>query len=275
MTKSGVRSILTVLAFCQIIVAAEAPSAYVRVSQIGYEAGNAPFRAYLMSTAAESGATFRVLNANGRSVHEAAIGPLLGTWSNSKTLAYQVYALNFTVSESGKYSIKVSGPVSAISPTFPVDSPAVLYSGLLLNTKFFYETERDGPDYIPNALRSAPGHLNDRHAAVYSTPPLDSNDLIATTVKPLDATGAVIDADGGWWDAGDYMKYVETISYTVALQEIGIRDFPESNGTACAAPSPRAARFHFLLWKCIGISVFCGFHQRSGGRHPLPYEDVG
>ena len=35
-------------------------------------------------------------------------------------------------------------------------------------------------------------------------------------VGPLKPTGETIDADGGWWDAGDYMKYVETTSYTVA-----------------------------------------------------------
>jgi endoglucanase len=101
---------------------------------------------------------------------------------------------------------------------------------LLLNTRFFYETERDGPRYVPNALRTAPGHLNDVHAEVYQTPPLDQNDLISSTGKPLVPTGAVIDASGGWWDAGDYMKYVETISYTIALQEIGICDFPDQLG---------------------------------------------
>jgi endoglucanase len=39
-----------------------------------------------------------------------------------------------------------------------------------------------------------------------------------------------IDAASGWWDAGDYMKYVETVSYTTALMEIGIRDFPNQMG---------------------------------------------
>lgn len=39
--------------------AALAQSAYVRVSQVGYETGETPFRAYLMSTAAENGATSR------------------------------------------------------------------------------------------------------------------------------------------------------------------------------------------------------------------------
>lgn len=202
----------------------------MRVSQVGYEAGHAPYRAYLMSNVAETGATFRVLNAKGKAVYSAAIGSLLGTWSNSTTLTYQVYALDFNVPSALQYSIAVSGSVTATSPDFAVASPETLYSGLLLNSKFFYESERDGADYVKNSLRSAPGHLNDKHAVVYKTPPLDDNDNIATTTNPLNPTGAVIDATGGWWDAGDYMKYVETVSYALALQEIGVRDFPKQMG---------------------------------------------
>lgn len=213
-----------------LLPAADSSSAYVRVSQIGYEAGNGPFRAYLMSTAPESGAIFRVLDAHGYAVYESPIGSLLGIWSHNKKVTYNVYGLDFNAPANGTYTISVSGPIAASSPSFPVDKPEILYPGLLLNTKFFYETERDGPNYIRNALRDAPGHLNDSHAAVYQTPPLDDNDEITTTGQPLNPTGAVIDASGGWWDAGDYMKYVETTSYTVALQEIGIRDFPRQMG---------------------------------------------
>jgi len=215
--------------------AAGAQSAYVRVSQVGYEAGSPPFRAYLMSSAAETGATFKVIDASGQTVFSGPIGGLLGTWSNTAKLTYPVYALDFTVAAADGYSIAVTGPVAALSPVFAVEDPVTLYSGLLLNTRFFYETERDGPNYIPNALRSAPGHLNDASAAAYQTPPLDSNDLIASVGKPLTPTGAVLDASGGWWDAGDYMKYVETVSYAAALQEIGIRDFPQQMGAGAPA----------------------------------------
>jgi endoglucanase len=222
--------LLCISSLFSTLTAADPPRAYVRVSQIGYEAGEAPFRAYLMATGSESGARFHVLDSSGQIVYSANIGELLGTWSNSKSRTYQIYALDFSVPRRGSYSIAVAGPIPASSPVFPVDTPVALYSGLLFNAKFFYETERDGPDYIPNALRTAPGHLNDKSAAVYETPPLDVNDLIDTTGQPLTPTGAVIDASGGWWDAGDYMKYVETTSYAVALQEIGVRDFSEEMG---------------------------------------------
>jgi endoglucanase len=231
----------TLTAVCIILAAtppATAQSAYVRVSQVGYEAATPPFRAYLMSTAAETGATFNVLNSSGQTVFSGPVGALLGTWSNSATLTYSVYALDFTVPAADGYTISVVGPVAAVSPAFPVEDPIALYSGLLLNTRFFYETERDGPNYIPNALRTAPGHLTDAKATVFQTPPLNSNDLITTTGTPLTPAGAVIDASGGWWDAGDYMKYVETMSYTLALQEIGIRDFPSQMGAQAPINPP-------------------------------------
>jgi endoglucanase len=221
------------LSLCFSARSAQAESAYVRVSQVGYEAGTSPARAYLMSTAAETGATFKVLRSDGGTVYKGKVGELLGAWANSKKLVYQVYALDFTVPRDRSYTISVSGPVNAHSPKFAVDQPAALYPGLLVNSLFFYQTQRDGADYVRNALRTAPGHLKDKNAEVYLTPPLDDNDYINNVppTKPLVAANhAKIDADGGWWDAGDYEKYVETVSYTTALMEIGVRDFPSHMG---------------------------------------------
>jgi endoglucanase len=132
-----------------------------------------------------------------------------------------------------KYTIHVIGPIPANSPHFAVEPPDVLYPGLLLNTLFFYETERDGPDYIPNALRTAPGHLKDRDAKRFVAPPLDDNGYVNNkppTPPLVLAYLPNIDASGGWWDAGDYEKYVVTASYVVAMMETGIRDFPEQMG---------------------------------------------
>src|SRR5208283_4495372 len=230
--------LLSLLAYTR---AAQAESAYVRVNQTGYEAGETSFRAYLMSTAAESGASFKVINSKGIIAYSGHVGALLGTWSHSKTVSFDVYALDFNVPAGDLYTISVSGPENAVSPSFPVDGPEALYSGLLLNTLFFYETQRDGPNFVRNALRTEPGHLKDKNAHVYETPPLDSNDYIDNVppIPPLvPAKLANIDASGGWWDAGDYEKYVETVSYTTALMEIGIRDFPNQMGVGAPMHPP-------------------------------------
>jgi endoglucanase len=178
-------------------------------------------------------ATFRVLDSNGAVAYDGPAGALLGTWSHSQQAVYYVYALDFTVPTTGVYSISISAPLAASSPKFAVDAPDALYSGLLLNTLFFYETQRDGPNFIANALRRAPAHLRDANAQVYVTPPLDGNDFINNVppAAPMTLAGLPnIDAAGGWWDAGDYTKYVETISYTAALMQIGVRDFPRQMG---------------------------------------------
>jgi len=243
-------AVAAILAFALCRCApARADSAYVRVSQIGYEAGPSPLRAYLMSTAPETGTTFKVTGTDGHPAYQGKVGALLGTWAHSKTLAYQVYALDFVVPGGRSYTISVTGPIAASSPTFAVDRPEVLYPGLLVNTLFFYETQRDGSGYIPNALRTAPGHLKDKNATLYVTPPLDDNDFIDNVppAKPLAPAGLPnIDADGGWWDAGDYEKYLETVSYATALMEIGVRDFPSQMGPGAPLnppPPPNAVSY--------------------------------
>src|SRR5208282_2336189 len=222
-----------------------AQAVYLRVNQAGYEAGHSPFRAYAMSKSSVSrlttnsndpliGATFDVVNSKGVIAYSGHIAPhaLVGTWAHSNTVTYSVYALDFNVPGGDLYTIALSGPLpppQASSPVFAVDSPDVLYPGLLLNTLFFYETERDGKNFIPNTLRTSAAHLKDANAHVFSTPPLDSDDYIdeVPPAPPFVSAGLPnIDAAGGWWDAGDYEKYVETVSYTAALMEIGVRDFP-------------------------------------------------
>jgi endoglucanase len=73
-------------------VGAYAQSAFVRVNQVGYPSGGAK-RAYLMSSAVETGATFVIKNSSGTTVFgPSAIGANLGSWSGSYP---NVYALDF------------------------------------------------------------------------------------------------------------------------------------------------------------------------------------
>ena len=44
----------------------------------------------------------------------------------------------------------------------------------LANALSFYENERDGPEYIPSPLRTAPAHLNDEDATTYLTPTVNA-----------------------------------------------------------------------------------------------------
>src|SRR5215467_12407202 len=208
---------------------AAAGTAFVRVNQLGYAAGSQAKRAYLMASAAEDGATFSVTNSSGTTVYSAPIGVNLGKWSSSYP---DVYALDFpSVTTAGVYTISVTGPIAAQSPGFRIGTTANVYAGALANSLFFYQTERDGPDFISNALRSAAGHLNDQSAMTYLTPHVNSSGRFQGDLTPL---GVRINAAGGWWDAGDYLKFVQTTSYTVDLLLAGVRDFPGQMGPGSA-----------------------------------------
>ncbi|HEV2461946.1 MAG TPA: glycoside hydrolase family 9 protein, partial [Ktedonobacterales bacterium] len=206
-----------------------AGGAFVRVNQMGY-ATSATKRAYLMASGAETGATFSVTNASGTTVYSAAIGANLGSWSSAYP---DVYALDFdSVTAAGTYTISVSGAIAGSSPSFKIDMAANLYTSALANALSFYQNERDGPNYIPSALRTAPGHLNDASAMTYLTPSVNKNGRFAGDLTSL---GVTINAAGGWWDAGDYLKFVETTSYTVDMMQIGVRDFPNQLGASATS----------------------------------------
>src|ERR1700730_16153410 len=169
-----------------------ADSAFVRVNQLGYEVGT-DSRAYLMSTRSENGAAFKVTSSKGVTVFSRTIGAKLGTWGK-----FAVYALDFEVDNAGAYTIDVSGPVNASSPSFRIGTPKQLYSRGLTHALSFYQNERDGEDFIKTPLRSAAGDLHDKNATVFASPQFDSNDNMLGALKPA---GGTIDASGGWWDA--------------------------------------------------------------------------
>lgn len=225
-----------------LLARAASGSAFVRVNQVGY-ATTASKRAYLMASGVETGATFSVRNASGTTVYSAPIGANLGTWSNGYP---DVYALDFSsVTTPGTYTIVTSGPIVGSSPGFTIDTAANVYAKGLSNALSFYQNERDGANYIPSALRTAPGHLNDANAMTYLTPNANSSGRFSGDLSPL---GVSIDASGAWWDAGDYLKFVETISYTVDMQEFGVRDFPNQLGTGSTTANFNAEAKFGLDW---------------------------
>ena len=245
--------------------------AYIRVNQVGYASGGSK-RAYLMASAAETGARFAVTNSGGTAVFSGSVGASIGAWGNFP----QVYALDFdSVSAPGTYTISVASPVAATSPAFKIDTAANLYATPLANSLFYYETSRDGPNYIPNSLRAAPGHMNDLSATVYFTPTFNRNDSAGW----LTPTGAVIDASGGWWDAGDYLKFVETHSYVVAMMLVGVRDFPGQMGSGSSTSNfTGEARFGLnwlqKMWDDDRRTLYYQVGVASGGAHYLGDHDI-
>jgi endoglucanase len=218
---------------------AASASAAVRVNQVGYPTG-ATKRAYLMSSVAETGATFAVKTSAGTTVYTAPIGARLGSWS--KTYG-NVYALDFPTTTAGTYTIAVTGPAGTTSPAFTIGTGSAVYGGALAKALAFYRAERDGPNFISSGIRTAAGHLNDGHAMTYSTPSYNAGSgRFSGDLSPL---GVTVDASGGWWDAGDYLKFVETESYTDGILLAGVRDFPAQMGAGPGSSADFTAEAKF------------------------------
>src|SRR4051812_30415183 len=213
--------------------------AYVRINQLGYPVDAASKRAFLLSSGVETGATYAV-KSGATTVFSAPVGADLGSWSSSLS---HVYALDFpSVTTAGTYTIVVTAPIAATSPSFKIDTGTNVYSGAEANGLSFFQVQRDGANYIPSALRTAPAHLNDQSALSYPTPSYNAGSgRFSGDLSPL---GTRIDASGGWWDAGDYLKFLHTTTYTDALLLAGVRDFPAQMGRA-AGPADFTAEARF------------------------------
>jgi endoglucanase len=222
-------ALLAGLSCCVAAKPAPPPAtAFVRVNQVGYPA-SATKRAYVMSSTSEAGAAFSVKNAAGTVVYTGTVGANLGAWSSAYPF---VQPLDFdAVATTGRYTISVAAPIAATSPAFRIDTGQNVYATPLANGLFFYQSQRDGPNYVPNTLRTAPAHLNDANAMTYVTPNANSSGRFSGDLQPLVAR---VDASGGWWDAGDYIKGVETLGYATALLLHGVRDFPAQLGSYTA-----------------------------------------
>jgi endoglucanase len=251
--------------------AAATSSAFVRVNQVGY-ASNASKRAYLLASVDASGATFAVTGDTLSYV--AHIGPDVGKWSKTFT---HIYVLDFdNVVTPGTYTITVSGPVQATSPAFRIDGGASLYRSSIANSLSFYENERDGAAYIPSALRTEPAHLNDQHAMTYLTPHANSSGRFS---GDLTALGTRIDASGGWWDAGDYIKFVQTTSYTVDMLALGVRDFPAEMGASSSTANFTAEtrfglRWLLRMWDDPTSTLYYQFGIGSGNAKTVGDHDI-
>ena len=244
--------------------------AYIRLDQIGYSP-SAPKLAYLISTTPENGKAFRVQTPDGQTVVRGTIGHSIG--SVNATYRY-VYRLAFGgLSRRGKYKVTAARETS---PPFRVARAQALYAAALSNTLSFYENERDGPNFIRSALRTAPGHLNDRHARTYLPPKTNGNGNFRGSLHTLPQ---FIDAAGGWWDAGDYLKFVETTSYTVDLLLTGIRDFPGEMGSKARRSNfTDEARFglDWLLhmWDDRTRTMYFQVGIGAGNRHAISDHDI-
>ncbi len=217
---TGILAAIIFTAAGQALGASSAPRAVVRLNQVGYRPGDAK-RAVLMSSVQEAGARFAVLNAAGATLMRGTVGASLPAWDSRYAYAR---VIDFSaVRAPGVVHVVVTGPAAAASPRITIGSNSALYLPLLRNGVRFYQAQRDGQHVIGSVLDRKPSHANDAHAVIYGAPAYNSDDELT---GPPNALGGTHDVSGGWFDAGDYIKLVQTTSYTEAVLLTAVRQHP-------------------------------------------------
>jgi endoglucanase len=178
----------------------------IRVDQAGYPR-RAVKAAFVMSRHPVTGPVL-VQRAGSTTVDRFVTGPSLGAWNRNYPYVYKVVFSR--VRRVGTYTITAGG---AVSPRFAIAPAAIVYARDLEHSRYFYENERDGPNFIRTALRSAGGDQNDARATVYQTPKVNGDGNFKGDLTSL---GRTVNASGGWWDAGDYLEFVQTTSSAAA-----------------------------------------------------------
>ena len=164
-----------------------------------------------MAEAPAGAARFAVVDDAGRAVLTGRVGRRTGGW-NGRYRA--VHPIDFSaLRRPGRYRVVVDGLAGA-SPAFRVATRHDLFGELAHDTVQFFQVQRDGAQ-VPRRLDRKPSHLTDRHATVYATPVFegDGGDVPAAPLKPV---GGPVDVEGGWFDAGDFVKFTHATAYSVA-----------------------------------------------------------
>ena len=235
-SKKTVNKIFWLLLMFTLTAVAAPPDAQIRVNQAGFLA-NGPKQAFLMTAIPQSNATFKVVRADGTIALTASVGDKTGSWNANYA---NVYRLDFSaLMKPGSYYIQVDGPGPMVSPPFQIGTGKEIYEPLLRNSLFFFQVQRDGADVSTNVINRQPSHLTDRQAFIYQVPAFGKNGIQGG----LEKIGGPMDVSGGWADAGDYLKFVETASYVTAMMLQTARDYPAQAGHGHGADFAAEGRF--------------------------------
>jgi endoglucanase len=222
------------------VAAAGAPAVVIRVAQAGAVVGE-DLHAYVMAPTALRGERFQLVDAAGRVLRSGRVGGSAGRW-NSSYHAVQPIDLG-RVSQPGTYWVRITGPATATSPAIPVGWPTAVSNQLTADGTSFLTLQRDGSDVVPGILDRQPSHLDDATATVYQPPKFTDpdSDELAAALKPV--VGAPTrDVEGGWFDAGDYLKFTQTASYVLDSTLVALRDSQSARSALTAETA------HGLSW---------------------------
>jgi hypothetical protein len=223
------------IAVVAALLVATPASAAVRVDQLGYAPGEHK-AAYVIARKPVD--RFTVVTTRGRVAMRGHAGHRRGRWNRRYRV---VQPLDITALKgTGHYRIRAGGSTSPVFRVAPADR---LLGPRVGEAVAFFQAQRDGADVIAGTLRRRPAHLHDRALTVYAPPRYDGPDSDVIVGRSLKAIGGPVDLEGGWMDAGDFIKFTHTTAYAATLLFVAEREL----GAAAPATLDPEARFG-LRW---------------------------
>jgi hypothetical protein len=202
------------------------PDAVLRIDQVGYATAETK-TATLLAPRDATGARASVVDSRGRKVLSPTVGARRGTWNPEFPAIHSVDYTSLTT--PGTYRLRVEGSVTAESPPFRIAPAGELFGPLVAHSLAYFQAHRDGADQVAGGWQRSPAHLADRTATVYSNPGYDTDGRMIRAMEPV---GGPVDVEGGWYDAGDYLKFSHTSAYALIAMLLVQRDGPAPAGLA-------------------------------------------
>jgi hypothetical protein len=185
-------------------------TAAIRVDQLGYVPGETK-TAYLL-TSRRKPPQFEVVDDQDETVLSGQAGASRGRW-NARYRKVRPLDLS-SLDDAGTYRVRAAGATSA---PFRIAPPATLFGPRVGETVDFFTAQRDGADVIPGPLDRRPAHLHDRRLRVYDWPRYEGPGSDVIVGRSLHRLPGRVDLEGGWFDAGDFIKFTHTTAYAETL----------------------------------------------------------
>ena len=251
-----------------------ASAAQIRVNQQGYLPREAK-QAVLMTPRAVRHGTFVVTDGAGDVVLRGRVPSTpTGSWNARFP---DVYRLDLSrLHTPGRYRVRTTGPLSTTSPWFKVAGAGRMFGALLGDGVAFDQNQRDGRRVLSGPLHRKPSHLLDRHAGVYRWPHMAPGSDLITDRRLHRLTGPTVDVAGGWFDAGDYLKFTHSTAYNDVLLFTSARLLGHRAPAALTAEARYGLHWLGKMWdahtRTLYLQVGIGSGNRAGtfsGDHDL------
>jgi endoglucanase len=243
----------------------------LRYDQVGYEPGTAWA---VVLGAGQAAPRYRVVDASGCPVLDGVAGPrVLAATSRAGTPLTGDRIELSGLRTPGSYTIILDDGSRA-----PVRIARAPYAAALEPLVSFLRVQRCGRTTAELSHHGAchlHGSLTDADPASHSGDGVAVDDGFTGDVTA--ATGPAVDAEGGWHDAGDHIKFVGTAAFTLAVDLAALRDRGPALERVAGAATVAALRTELrwgLDWLAKMVAGPVYYHQVSGQRdHVFGFRD--